>query len=287
MLVTPSGHGLGYSRDLPDHRDRKYDAAAKKVVIGTTGGLRPGQLPPIWNQQTLGTCSAHGSLRAFCALLMKLGVALPTPPPPTAPGQGNAAPFSRLEQYWNSGVIEGDPTQDSGRQVRDAIKALGQYGVAPESAWPYVVANQPVDPGPAVESEGRTHVALTYERIVVGGPGAPMRTALSNGQVIVIGFNVPSSFEDGSWDPSSGAPLPLPGPGESFIGGHCVALTYYDFSQTLVSGPYFTGRSGSFFTADNSWDTSWGMEGRFNIDSGYFDPANGLASDFWVLDTAK
>lgn len=287
-ILTPAGHGMGYLRDLPDHRDKPYVALKERIsgAVATQGGLTDDQLPRIWNQLSIGSCTAHGSLRAFVALLMQLGITLPTLEPPV-PGQGNSAPFSRLEQYANTRILEGTLSTDSGAQVRDAIKALKKYGVAAETLWPYNVANFAVRPTNSVSASGLANEALSYHRITVGGPGAPMRTALANKRVIVIGFNVPESFEDGTWDPSSGEPLPLPGPSENFIGGHCVGLRWFNFASTLVSGPYYTGRRGNFFTADNSWDESWGMNGRFNIDAEYFNPSRGLASDFWVLDSAK
>jgi C1A family cysteine protease len=279
-LVTPGGHGLGYQRDLSDHRDLLFDARKVAVSVGSTGGLTPDQLPSIWDQLQLGSCTAHGSLRAFVALLMRLGITLPTAP-------AGGAPFSRLEQYWNSRSLEGSTATDSGAQVRDAIKALSKFGVAAEILWPYVPSQFATKPQASVESASKTNVALTYHRIVVGSAGKPIRVALANKQVVVYGFNVPDYFEDGSWDPASGEPLPLPRPGTTYIGGHCVAATYFNFSSQLVSGPYYTGRRGNFFTSDNSWNTSWGMEGRFNIDAEWFNPARGLVSDVWVIDTAR
>ena len=110
--------------------------------------------------------------------------------------------------------------------------------------------------------------------MIVGGPGAPMRTALRNKQAIAFGFPVPDYFEDPTvWDPSSGEPLPLPGPFAKYIGGHCVAVVAYDFSTDKP-----------FFTCENSWGQMWGMAGRFNMDARWF---SSLASDLWVIEAVR
>src|SRR5581483_4945668 len=134
---------------------------------------------------------------------------------------------------------------------------------------------------------------VKYQSIVLGGPGAPIRTALASGLAVVFGFSVPQSFEDGSWDPGTEV-LALPSPAEGFIGGHCVALTGYDFSCAHHPVPYFI--------ADNSWGGAWcgawggtapdgkasgGYAGRFALDYRWFSPFDGLASDLWVIQAVK
>jgi C1A family cysteine protease len=118
------------------------------------------------------------------------------------------------------------------------------------------------------------HEALIYQRIVLGGPGAPMRSALAAGYPIVFGFSVPSYFEDGTWDPTH-EPLPVPGPHDQFIGGHCVVISGYDFSRTRFPD--------CAFQCENSWGTGWGIGGRFWMDFHWFDAGAGLASDLWVI----
>ena len=264
--------GYGWIPQMPDHRDRYFgleEPILTPMQVPSTGGLAPDELPPIWNQGQLGACTAHGSLRAFLAEAMRQGLSLPM--------------LSRLQQYYDTRSIEGTTSTDSGGTIRDAIKALATYGCAPESEWPYDVSRFADPPPASVMSDARQHMAISYQQIVVGGPGAPMRTALSRKLVIVKGFPVPDYFEDGSWDPASGEPLPLPGPNTQFIGGHCTATTFYDFSGTFISTPSTNRRVRPYFTDDNSWDTTWGMAGRFNIDAEWFSPGRGLASDLWVI----
>jgi C1A family cysteine protease len=262
----------GWVRDLPDHRDRFYgleEKVQRPAALAPTGGLTPDRLPPIWDQGNIGSCTAHGSLRVFLAEAIKQGLKLPM--------------LSRLEQYYNSRLIEGNENSDSGAQVRDAIKALGTFGVAPESEWPYDTTRFADQPPARVYDESKQHMAFKYQRVQVGGPGAPMRTALAHGQAIAFGFPVPTTFEDGSWDPSTEEPLPLPGANTGTIGGHCVAATFYNFSGKFISTPSTSRRVRPYFTCDNSWSESWGMNGRFNLDAQWFTPDLQLASDLWVI----
>jgi C1A family cysteine protease len=174
-------------------------------------------------------------------------------------------------------VIEGTIGQDSGAEIRDGIKVVVSQGAPPETEWPYSDAN----PGPFSEkppanvyADASDHQALQYQRVVLGGPGAPLRSALAAGNPVVFGFSVPAYFEDPSWDPKT-KPLPVPGSGDQFIGGHCVVLSGYDFSRKRFSV--------DAYQCENSWGTDWGIEGRFWMDADWFNSNSALASDFWVI----
>lgn len=274
-------YSYGWIAQRRDHRDRSYNAeehvrSATEVPI--KHDLWP-NVPPIWNQTTIGSCTAHGSLRGFCTEAIKQGVALPKPPP-------GGAPLSRLMQYWDTRDQEGTTSTDSGGTVRDAIRVLASTGCAPESEWPYDVSKFTQKPPVQCYIDAKKFMSVEYKAITVGGPGAPIRSAIASGLAVVFGFSVPQSFEDGSWNAALQV-LPLPGPNEGFIGGHCVALTGYDYSCTDFPEPYFI--------ADNSWGTSWGGDwggqgctgGRFALAFSWFDPWLGLADDLWVIQAVK
>jgi len=287
--VTPGGHGIGWRRDRPDHRDHPY-VPAPETSPPPVGGLLPDQLPPIWNQSTIGSCTAHGSLRAFVAALMKAGITLPHTPKPIR-GDGNPAPFSRLEQYYNERLLENTVSTDSGAQVRDAFVALSRYGVGPESLWPYNVREFAVRPPQSVESAGASSKVLEYKSVKpTGRLGGPETVALSEGKVVVFGFQVPAYFEQPDagidWDPTSGVPLPVPPDGyDNWLGGHCVAASHYNFSETPVDGPYWEQLAGDFYVIENSWDVDWGIGGRFFMDSEWF--RSKYASSFWVIGSVE
>lgn len=269
-LASRKTKRYGWRPDLPDHRDRIFNLEESIQV----GPALPGKvdlsphMPPIYDQGQLGSCTGNGVARVLEYESIRQSEPAVTP--------------SRLFIYYNERVIEGTVGSDSGAQIRDGIKAVATEGAPPETEWPYSDA----DPGPfqhkppaKVYADAAEHEALVYQRIVVGGPGAPMRSALAAGYPIVFGFSVPAYFEGGgNWDASSQA-LPLPTPSDKIIGGHCVVVTGYDFTGTRFHRPAFQ--------CDNSWGTSWGMNGRFWMDYHWFDANLGLASDLWVIKKVK
>jgi C1A family cysteine protease len=268
-----SGKGYGWIAQRPDHRDRFFhleERILKPQQLPVKHDLWP-NVPPIWDQGHLGSCTAHGSLRGYMTEAMRQGLNVPMP--------------SRLAEYFWTREIEGQTEFDAGGTVRDAIKVLATVGVAPEADWPYNIEDFAVKPPPAAYTDAKQHLGIKYQAVTVGGPGAPIRTALASGLAVVFGFSVPQSFTNGSWDAAS-VPLPLPSPTEGFPDGHCAALTGYDFSGADFP-PYFI--------ADNSWTPgfggSWGGQGctggRFAMDYRWFDPAIGLAADAWVLQTVQ
>lgn len=272
--MTPRKSGLGWQPQRPDHRDRIYNLRER---ILTPPELPPAHdlwpnVPEIWEQGQLNSCVAHGSLRAFLTEAQHQGLSLPM--------------LSRLWVYAKGRELEGTPlTTDEGMQVRDGVKVLATLGAPPESDWAYTDAKPgPVEQEPPanLDSAASLEKAIQYQAILVGGAGAPMRTAIAAGQAIVFGFSVPKTFEDGSWDPATQV-LTRPAPDVGFIGGHCVVATGYDFSCTTHPQPYFI--------CDNSWGPGWGgawggegcSGGRFAMSSDWFDAGSQLATDLWVV----
>jgi C1A family cysteine protease len=261
----------GWRPDLPDHRDRIYnleEAIHKPVALPVSVDLSP-HMPPIYDQGQLGSCTGNGIARIMEYEGIKQGEAAVTP--------------SRLFIYYNERVIEGTVDQDSGAQIRDGIKVVAKLGVPPESEWPYSDAN----PGPFtkkppanVYTDATQHEAIVYKRIVLGGAGAPIRSALAAGNPIVFGFSVPAYFEPpySTWDPTKEI-MPVPGPDDQMIGGHCVVISGYDYTLKRFPKPAFQ--------IENSWGTGWGMGGRFWMDADWFNPHSGLASDLWVVSKVK
>jgi C1A family cysteine protease len=264
-IATRKTARYGWRPDLPDPRDRIFNLEEKVMLATAVPGkadLSP-QMPPIYDQGQLGSCTGNGVARCLEYEAMRQGQPTVTP--------------SRLFIYYNERAIEGTVNQDSGAQIRDGIKVVAKQGAPPESEWPYSDANPgPFQhkPPPQVYVDATKHEALVYKRVVLGGPGAPLRSALAAGYPVVFGFSVPASFEDGSWDPTKD-PLPVPGPNDQFIGGHCVVLSGYDFTRSRFSD--------WAFQCENSWGPNWGMNGRFWMNAHWFDANAGLASDFWVI----
>ena len=133
----------GCNRQPKDARDRKF--AAPPPVDVETAVLLKG-MPPVWDQCQLGSCTAHGSLAAFAFCDFQ-------------PGAATQA-LSRLQVYYDTRAMEGTADQDSGGNIRDAVKVLATNGAAPESLWPYDVGRFAAKPPDAVYAAAKRLEAL-------------------------------------------------------------------------------------------------------------------------------
>lgn len=269
MPTAIKTQGYGWRPDLPDPRDRIYNlefTVKRGFDLPPKVSLRSG-MPPVYNQGELGSCTANGS-----------GAAIEYAEKRQHETEGGYTP-SRLFIYYNERRVEGSIDQDSGAQVRTALKVLNEYGAPPENDWPYDIGRFTVQPSEDAYNIGKQHRALQYHRILPGGAGASIRTALAQGLPVVFGFTVPEMFEEEGWNPATSY-LPLPSPHEQFIGGHCVLCTGYDFSRE-----HFHDQS--VYEVRNSWGEGWGEGGYFWMDHRWLDePERLLSSDFWVIQKA-
>jgi C1A family cysteine protease len=219
-------------------------------------------MPPVYDQGQLGSCTAN----AIAAILEHQKV---------QEGESAITP-SRLFIYYEERAIEGTVGEDAGAQIRDGIKVVATEGAPPEQPdWPYDISKFADRPPRKAYKDAKADRAIKYQRIVPGGLGAPIRTAVHSHHPIAFGFSVPSCFENGSWEPKTEV-LPVPGPSEKFIGGHAVDIVGWDFSRKRF-------KKNDAVEIRNSWDTSWGDDGYFWMDAAWFSPSSGLTSDFWVI----
>ncbi|HEY2086390.1 MAG TPA: C1 family peptidase [Mycobacterium sp.] len=248
-------NAYGWIKDDHDPRDLTY--AAPAPVIAQLPALvdlsTAPAMPPIWNQEQLGSCTAHGTLGCFLFAANKLGAGDPM--------------LSRLQLYYNTRAIEGTVGQDAGGQIRDAIKAT-TLGIAPESLWPYDIDKFTVQPPPEVVQAAAANVDVDYRR--VPQDLTHMRACLAEGFPIDIGFTVFESFE--SPEVAATGVVPMPQRGEQIVGGHCVAVVGYDDAKGM-------------FLVRNSWGTDWGINGHFLMPYTFLTDPD-LASDFWTIRSA-
>jgi C1A family cysteine protease len=252
--------GFGWVPDLPDHRDLFFapDPVALKKLATTPhvdlSTLR--QMPPVWDQDQLGSCTAHsvGVSFEFARRKAKKKAMMP----------------ARLWIYFQERVIEGTVNEDAGAMIRDGFKVLANAGVPPESDWPYVIANFATPPpGTKINLDAAKHKALAYKR--VNQSLTSIKAALVSGFPVSFGFTVYESFE--SSEVASTGVVPMPTQGEKALGGHAVAAVGYDDPTQR-------------FIVRNSWGTSWGQKGYFTMPYAFLtDPS--LASDFWQATLAN
>lgn len=207
--------------------------------------------PPVYDQGQLGSCTANAIAAAVEFDLMKQ--------------KKKAFVPSRLFIYYNERAMEGTIGSDSGAQIRDGIKSVGQKGDCPETEWPYDIAKFAQKPPPRCYKDAVQHKAVLYQR--VSQITNQMKGCLASGYPFVFGFAVYESFMSAQVAKTGHAPMP--GPKEKQIGGHAVLAVGYDDAN-------------QWFIVRNSWSSVWGMKGYFTIPYAYV-ADNTLADDLWTI----
>ena len=235
--------------DLPDHRDYAFAPKAGITITDSTD-LRP-HMTPVEDQKSLGSCTANAGV-ALVEYLDKLN-------------DGHYHNYSRLFLYYNERALRGETKVDSGAYIRDVCKALANQGVCTETLWKYTLSQFATKPSAKAYADGAKRKALQYMR--VNQDSTSIRTALAQGLPVIFGFSVYDSFESAAV--AKTGIVPMPGPNESLLGGHAVAIVGHDDKL-------------SRYVVRNSWGTGWGMKGYFTMPYDYVHNGN-LAEDFWVL----
>lgn len=245
----------GWRRDHLDQRDVKM----LDLHVLSAGPLPPAfnvkmvsELPPVYDQGELGSCTANAIAAAKDFQRHKQGRPFMNP--------------SRLFIYYGERVLEGDPLSDNGAEIRDGMKVVSAQGCPMESVWPYYPSMFAHQPPPTIYQDALKFKTLRYTS--VPQQLEHLKTALAAWKVpVVFGFSVFEAFE--SDQVAASGIVPMPDSSDTPIGGHAVCLVGYDDAIKR-------------FTVRNSWGESWGQKGYFTMPYDYVLSAS-LASDFWTL----
>ena len=244
--------GYGWVPDLPDHRDHLYAAPVELAgALPASVDLRA-KCPPVYDQGQLGSCTANAIAAAVQFDQMKQQLAHIFTP-------------SRLFIYYNERALEHTIDSDSGAQIRDGIKSVGNQGDCPETEWLYVISKFKTKPPRPCYADALKYKAVLYQRLTP--VFSQLRGCLASGYPFVFGFTVYDSFESAQVAKTGHASLPKSG--ERAIGGHAVMGIGYDDSR-------------QWFVVRNSWGNKWGMKGYFTLPYAYVTDSN-LADDFWTI----
>lgn len=254
----------GWHRNKPDPRDTKMmvRASSSRPKAYSNRAI----CSKVEDQGGVGSCVGNATVALMESLLIKEINAIKAAgkKPPTF------VELSRLFVYYWARKIGGYPvTEDTGCQIRDALKALVRYGVCTESL--HVYGDTPdfwsAKPNAAAVKDATKHHALAYACLGAGGPPSvgALETVLAGGNLVAFGFSVPEGFES---IPASGLMPPIT-KGTRYEGGHAVAAIGYNSANRLVE-------------VRNSWGTKWGDKGHFWMP--YESMFNaGICDDFQVI----
>ena len=233
---------------MPDHRDLAA-GVPPSLVAPASASLR-GSAPAVRDQGGIGSCVANSVVEAAGFLYLRAG--------------RPDVQLSRLFLYATARERAGVPlTEDSGCQIRDAIKAFAASGACLESTMPYDEGAFSAPPTSAARAEALDHKALFYYRC------AGRRTlcaSIAQGFPVVFGFSVPENML--SAECSQTGVVSYPAATEGFEGGHAVLAVGYDDASRLVC-------------FQNSWGAGWGDGGFGYLPYKFFDDS--LVDDCWTL----
>ena len=227
---------------------------SKKITLPNTFSLRP-TMAPILNQENLGDCVSNAYALTISTMTTGKGKTLIN--------------MSRLMNYalarCNTG---GSVTNDSGIYVSDAANTIAQYGICPETIWPYNSSYFATFPTLYAFSNSKLFTNFTCTNVLPDL--SHLQTCLvTNNVPIIFGFMVYSSFMSNSVAANGIVPMPNTKT-ETLDGGHCTCIVGYDNTK-------------QWFICSNSLGTSWGDKGYFYMPYAYITNPN-LASDFCYLD---
>jgi C1A family cysteine protease len=267
QLIAVDGlqFGLGWKRDLPDHRDFFYAAPPQILRQGfpSSVDLRA-QFPEPYDQGQIGSCTANAiaGLIQFIRLKNHRG-------PDFTP--------SRLFIYYNERAMEGTIPLDAGAFLRDGMKSVAKEGVCPESEWPYEATPAAVEthlfpagsrpvtrPLQKCYQDAEQYKVTAYFGIIQSM--SPMKACLAEGYPFTVGFTVYNSM----WDHGRAVTnLPYPSGNDEVRGGHAVLAVGYDDAKQA-------------FIIRNSWGPNVQDHGHFYMPYAYvLDPR--LSADFWTI----
>jgi C1A family cysteine protease len=239
---------FGLIRDKWDARDYYYKLRAPGKYPVSTNRKNISEFTYRYDQRNIGSCVGHGVVEAFRRVL-----------------QVNHMPDwnpSRLFAYW---IARDDKDNDTGASIRDAFKAINEYGLCSENSWPYKTELYADKPSEKAFREALEHQAIRYERIYPVTKEAIM-DAVSQGFPVVYGKQLYESFMSDRVAKIGIVPAPRTCR-EKLVGGHCMVIFDYDEFGTIEL---------------NSWGDTWGYDGTCVVPWDYVLNSK-LTHDFWVL----
>jgi C1A family cysteine protease len=243
---------FGWKPDIPDHRDIHCVWQYNTKVLQEVDLRSTGFLPEVYDQGSLGSCTANALAAAFSFNQNKQKLEKFDP--------------SRLFIYYNERNIEDSVEIDSGASIRDGIKVISRVGVCPEVDCVYDITKFTYKPTDIAYMHANEHKSVEYRRLNVNTND--IKKALSSGFPVIFGFTVFESFMSEEVEKTGLAKLPSGV--DKVVGGHAALIVGY------ING---------HFIVRNSWGKSWGDSGYFTMPSSFF--CDKYCADMWIIQSIK
>jgi C1A family cysteine protease len=143
------------------------------------------------------------------------------------------------------------------------MKVVQTMGICPETEEPYDITKFTQSPTQQDLADAQKYKISEYHRV---NDLTMLKTALAEGQPVVIGINVYSSFESNEVATTGIVPMPNTET-EQLLGGHAVLVVGYDETKEWA-------------IVRNSWGIDWGEKGYFYLPYQYW--TAGLVTDMWT-----
>jgi C1A family cysteine protease len=242
----------GTRPDLPSHHDGWFEPTRRQLArLPQYVDLRR-QCPPVYDQGSLNSCTAHALAAAVWFQARKTGASPPA--------------LSRLFIYYNERSAERQPRCNVPVSLRDAHQAVERFGVCPERHWRYAIGNFSVRPPARCYNEGLVFRVTRYLRVARNI--RHLRACLAQNLPFSMGLSVYSSFE--SRVVRRSGVVPMPKPSEALLGGHAVLAVGYDDARKC-------------FVVRNSWGPRWGKSGYFLLPYEFIVSDKQYTWDFWTV----
>lgn len=209
--------------------------------------------PAVRDQGQIGSCTAFCGAEAYEILYNYKNGAFP---PVLSPA------FIYYEERVN--ILHQRITADNGANMVNIDQALQKYGVCTEALYIYPSSDKSTAyktaPGSAAISNALNYKISSYA-MVNSGDTAAVKNLLRNNIPVMMGFNVYDKtstyqyFEGLNTTSYTYNPLTSTGAlasGVTLLGGHAVPIVGYDDTKKA-------------FLIQNSWSTSWGLNGFFYL----------------------
>lgn len=233
--------------DQIDWRDKYYNFARSELRESVD--MRP-MAGAIEEQSHLGSCTAQAIIGGY-ELMLKQQY------------PDHFKELSRLFVYYNARMVEGaDTSVDEGVYIRDALKAVNQYGICKESLWPYDISKFSIRPPTEAYNDAMTRTIKEYYRI---SNLRDILDSLNADHPVVAGLIVYDGFE--RITPNNPI-LEMPRDTDRELGAHAVLFVGYDLGKKCI-------------LVRNSFGTRWGDHGYFWLP---FDYVEQDLTDAWSFD---